>query len=339
MPDGKREMGSIVQEIRRKGVRRSLSQSLSDWDKELAQNESISELPDSRQNTPKLDRVPTTGDLRGKRKMVKRSKSVTLPEEAQSDNSPPTVLEKHSPLKPHRLQFLVSPIAGATAGALEISLLWPMEWAKVQMQLPRTDANYSLLKDIRRTRFGIYKGLPPMLIGVPLQGATRFTVLDRIKQALTEPGEVPGRATNLVAGILAGTLEATLVVTPVETIKTRLVDANKGLVRGTINFYKTEGVAGIYRGLFPTIMKSASNQALRFFIFGEYKRIVMGSLPTSEMPPSQALAGGMVAGAIGSLITMPFDVVKTRMQGLQAKKYSGFINCLLTMGREEGITA
>eukprot|EP00965_Chrysotila_dentata_P080953 2672134-Pleurochrysis_carterae.AAC.4 len=28
----------------------------------------------------------------------------------------------------------------------------------------------------------------------------------------------------------------------------------------------------------------------------------------------QALAGGMLAGTIGSFITMPFDVVKTRMQ-------------------------
>ena len=33
--------------------------------------------------------------------------------------------------------------------------------------------------------------------------------------------------TNLVAGILAGTLEAILVVAPVETVKTRLVDANQ----------------------------------------------------------------------------------------------------------------
>ena len=33
--------------------------------------------------------------------------------------------------------------------------------------------------------------------------------------------------TNLVAGIMAGTLEAILVVAPVETVKTRLVDADQ----------------------------------------------------------------------------------------------------------------
>ena len=43
---------------------------------------------------------------------------------------------------------------------------------------------------------------------------------------------------------------------------------------GMIDFVSAEGPAGIYRGLVPTIFKSASNQALRFGIFGEYKRVV-----------------------------------------------------------------
>ena len=203
--------------------------------------------------------------------------------------------------------------------------------------------------------------------------------------------------TNLVAGMLAGTLEACLVVAPVETVKTRLVDADKGLLRGgettghhhrhlrlrlrhrllrlprlptpppassrgaVYDFVQAEGISGIYRGLFATICKSASNQALRFVIFGEYKRYVWGNRPKAsprpprppalppcsgaapslsppltapavaaplsapatrqeEMPPVVALGGGMVAGALGSVITMPFDVLKTKMQGLGASK-------------------
>ena len=85
-------------------------------------------------------------------------------------------------------------------------------------------------------------------------------------------------------------------------------------------FVKAEGIAGIYRGLFATVAKSASNQALRFVIFGEYKRLVWGSRPAHEMPPYVALGGGMVAGALGSVITMPFDVLKTKMQGLNANR-------------------
>ena len=133
---------------------------------------------------------------------------------------------------------------------------------------------------VRRVGTGLYKGLPAMLVGVPLQGAVRFTTLDAVKATLIEPGTqarrrtIPpglmdpdpdpdpgpgpdpdpdpgpgpdpdpdpgpgpdpdpkqaGPVTNLVAGIMAGTLEAVLVVAPVETVKTRLVDADQ--VRGS----------------------------------------------------------------------------------------------------------
>ena len=49
-----------------------------------------------------------------------------------------------------------------------------------------------------------------------------------------------------------------------------------GLLAGMRQFYAAEGLAGIYKGLSATIAKSASNQMLRFFIFNEYKRFVVG---------------------------------------------------------------
>ena len=153
----------------------------------------------------------------------------------------------------------------------------------------------------------------------------RFTTLDAVKATLIEPGTQAGPVTNLVAGIMAGTLEATLVVAPVETVKTRLVDADKGLLRGVYSFVQAEGLAGIYRGLFATVCKSAANQALRFVIFGEYRRLASRAGytgPAHEMPSWLALGGGMVAGALGSLITMPFDVLKTKMQGLRANRHA-----------------
>ena len=87
------------------------------------------------------------------------------------------------------------------AGALEITSLWPMEWAKVQTQLGK-----DVGAELRSKGFGIYRGLSSMLVGVPLQGAVRFTTLDSVKAMLVEPGKRAGPATNLVAGLLAGTL-------------------------------------------------------------------------------------------------------------------------------------
>lgn len=292
---------------------------------------------------PMEESGPTKGGL-------KRRPTQAMPNMAQgSEHAPEVVLgaedlahlpgvERPAPLPKH-LKVLVAPISGMMAGALEITTLWPFEWAKVQTQLNSSTPKWTLLGEARRVGIGLYKGLPAMLVGVPLQGAVRFTTLDSVRGALTEPGRAAGPVTNLAAGLIAGTLEATLVVTPVETVKTRLVDANTGLLRGMYGFVKAEGPKGIYRGLFPTIAKSASNQALRFVIFGEYKRIVWGSRPSNQMPPLLALAGGMVAGTIGSLITQPFDTIKTIMQGMNASKYNSTWHCLVTVIKTDGVRA
>ena len=156
------------------------------------------------------------------------------------EHAPPRVLalaraapDLELDLERARLRSLISPLAGTCAGALEIALTWPMEWAKVQSQLHRFDPRWSLLAQARASGTGIYKGLPPMLLGAPLQGAVRFSTLEQIRGALAAPGEAPGPGTNLAAGVLAGALEATLVVTPVETVKTRLVDADKAGVESS----------------------------------------------------------------------------------------------------------
>ena len=47
----------------------------------------------------------------------------------------------------------------------------------------------------------------------------------------------------------------------------------------------------------------------------------------------------VTAGVIGSIITMPFDVIKTKMQGLEAQRYSGTLDCIAKVVRNEGLIA
>ena len=101
------------------------------------------------------------------------------------------------------LKLLVAPIAGMLAGTLEITSLWPMEWAKVQIQLNKGLPGWSLIGDVRRVGTGLYKGLPAMLVGVPLQGAVRFSTLDAVRALVTEPGTQAGPLTNPLDAVRA----------------------------------------------------------------------------------------------------------------------------------------
>lgn len=117
-------------------------------------------------------------------------------------------------------------------------------------------------------------------------------------------------------------------------------------------------------------MKQGTNQGFRFMWFNEYRRIVTkeGTEPLSAVG---SLLGGMSAGCfsvctgstmmrllrtksvinltllnyvavmcmIQTVCNNPFDVVKTRMQGTQASRYSGTLDCFKKVLSNEGIGA
>ncbi len=108
-------------------------------------------------------------------------------------------------------------------------------------------------------------------------------------------------------------------MTPIETVKTKLIQNNMPFVAGVKDIVRRKGPAGLYQGVFSTVLKQSSNQGLRFMFFNEYKRIATDDGKV-KLSPLGSLLGGMAAGAFSTLGNNPFDVVKTRMQGNEAKK-------------------
>merc|ERR1740139_1366351 len=86
---------------------------------------------------------------------------------------------------------------------------------------------------------------------------------------------------SLLCGLFAGCTEAVVAVTPMETVKVRLIHdkiagTNKynGLFNGMSVIGKAEGFWGLYKGLGPTMVKQGSNQAIRFLIYNDlYKTL------------------------------------------------------------------
>jgi len=141
--------------------------------------------------------------------------------------------------------------------------------------------------------------------------------------------------------------EAIIAVTPSETIKTKLIDdaksANpqfKGLVHGTRTIMREEGLRGIYRGLFPVMARQGANSAVRFTSYSTLKQFVQGNTrPGQDLPTSLTFLIGATAGLITVYTTMPLDVVKTRMQTLEARsQYRNALHCAVRIYTEEGIS-
>jgi solute carrier family 25 (mitochondrial citrate transporter), member 1 len=96
------------------------------------------------------------------------------------------------------------------------------------------------------------------------------------------------------------------------------------------------GLGGIYKGLTATILKQGTNQGIRFLVFNEVKKVMVGDDPKAKLPWYNTMLAGALAGAASVIGNNPLDVVKSRMQGLDAKKYKNSLDCLIQIYRESG---
>lgn len=151
---------------------------------------------------------------------------------------------------------------------------------------------------------------------------------------------------KLLAGLGAGVCEAVLAVTPMETIKVKFINDQRsakplyrGFVHGITTIVRNEGLSGVYKGLSATIIKQGSNQAIRFYVMETCRDMYKGDDPKRPVPKLLVGAFGVVAGAASVFGNTPVDVVKTRMQGLEAHKYKSTADCAMKIWRQEGVAA
>lgn len=165
--------------------------------------------------------------------------------------------------------------------------------------------------------------------------------------ALTDP-----QVSNALAGAGAGAIAATIVC-PLDVLKTRLQvstlrsggDAYVSTYQSLAHIAKTEGVAGLYRGLTPTIVALLPNWAVYFTVYESLKQVLSGG-EEGHNGPLQHMASAAGAGAATVLFTNPLWVVKTRLQvqhseALRASMpqrvpYRGTANALYRVATEEG---
>mmetsp|Transcript_25473 Transcript_25473/g.72085 ORF Transcript_25473/g.72085 Transcript_25473/m.72085 type:complete len:286 (-) Transcript_25473:233-1090(-) len=239
---------------------------------------------------------------------------------------------------------VVATLSGALAGMVETTVVWPMEYTKTHLQLDKSRRYKGMVDCARQTvrahgPLGLYRGLAPVVVGSFPKAGIRFGAFNYIQTQLRLPDGTVTPARNFASGLVAGACEAVIAVAPIETVKTKLIDGNKPFMTGLREIIHKEGFRGVYRGVLATIGKQSSNQGLRFMAFGMYTNYMTRDSPGRTLASYEALVGGMMAGCFSTLCNNPFDMMKTRMQGLRAGEYNGFVDCFLKVVREEGVLA
>jgi len=86
-------------------------------------------------------------------------------------------------------------------------------------------------------------------------------------------------------------------------------------------------------------MRQGGNSAVRFTTYSTLKQFCQGAARTGQDLPVIITFGiGAVAGLVTVYTTMPLDVIKTRMQSLDARtQYRNSFHCAYRIFTEEGL--
>jgi len=246
---------------------------------------------------------------------------------------------------PQQKSFWVSLLSGGVSGALAICVTYPTEYLKTRMQLYEESSRKGMwfcAKDTVKKYgpLGFYRGLDTLLyFSIPKVGV-RFGVNEVCKNNIFTDNS---RTSIFASGFISGIFEALLVVTPMETLKVKLIHDRfqeqpkfRNFFHGVYMIYKQDGFAGMYKGPLATVARQSSNAGIRFLVYDETKSLIekhFGFLPKAAI---LMLSGGM-AGAVNVFANGPIDVVKTNMQGLDAHKYKNSFDCGYQIWKKEGL--
>ncbi|KAF9202564.1 hypothetical protein BGZ49_007276 [Haplosporangium sp. Z 27] len=269
------------------------------------------------------------------------------------------------------LPFTFQLLAGAVAGVAEVSCMYPLDLVKTRLQLQVTtnrsilansalansakpaidQAPYTSILDCLRKVlqqggfFNLYRGsLPPILAEAPRR-AVKFGANEQwgfvLKKFLSVDQFTVMQAG--VVGSMAGVTEAFL-VTPFDLVKVRLQDRNSlGVYRGTFDCIRKilaqEGVLTFYHGIDSTAWKHATWSGA-YFMTIQIFRIAFPQRSSTSKKESMLrnFVAGTIGGIFGTLISNPFDVIKSRIQNQKggAVKYGFALPSIARIYREEG---
>ncbi|XP_054945718.1 LOW QUALITY PROTEIN: tricarboxylate transport protein, mitochondrial-like [Physeter macrocephalus] len=250
-----------------------------------------------------------------------------------------------------RKATLTHPGKAILAGDVEICITSPTEYVKTQLQLDERlhPPRYQGIGDCMRWTVHnhgvpvLYRGLISLLYGSIPKAAVRFGMFEFLSNHMQDAQGRLDSTHGLLCGLGAGVADAVVVVCPVETIKVKFIHDQtspspkyRGFFHGVREIVWEQGLKGTYQDFVATVLKQGSNQAILVFVVTSLRNWYQGGKPNKPMNPLITGVFGAITGTASVHGNTPLDVIKTRMQGLEALKYHKMWDRGLQILRNEG---
>jgi solute carrier family 25 (mitochondrial oxoglutarate transporter), member 11 len=287
-----------------------------------------------------------------------RSEAMVSAKGVQNDTAAVANDFLHTPLMRAALPF----INGGISGMVATTVIQPVDMIKVRIQLagegkaggPRATP-ISVTREILASgkALDLYTGLSAGLLRQAVYTTARLGFFDTFMGSLAARtkarGGTVGFKERAAAGLSAGGLAA-MIGNPADLALIRMQSDGlkplaerknyKSVIDALSSIAKSEGVAALWAGAAPTVVRAMALNFGQLAFFSEAKAQL--KTRTTWSANTQTLSASAVAGFFASFFSLPFDFVKTRLQkqtkGPDGKvPYSGMVDCFTKVAKQEGI--
>eukprot|EP00760_Papus_ankaliazontas_P005525 PhM_4_TR12640/c0_g1_i1/m.53179/K15104/SLC25A11, OGC; solute carrier family 25 (mitochondrial oxoglutarate transporter), member 11 len=257
----------------------------------------------------------------------------------------------------HYPAWMVFP-ASTVSGMAAWTVVHPMDLLKVRMQMANQNHEPASISAVltrlmkERGAIALFDGLSAGLARQVVYSTIRLGCYDVFRDAITG-GAKPEDTTmlqRLLAGASSGSLAAFLSC-PIEVALVRMqgdAQAPEAQRRNYTSVFnalsrvaREEGVATFWRGATPTVARATVVGITQVGFYDQAKAWLMQANPDVFTPAAMStfVCASLLTGVFYSFVTMPIETAKIRMQSQRGTKYTGLLQSMACVAKEEGVTA
>lgn len=233
--------------------------------------------------------------------------------------------------------FTLALIAGGCAGTSVDVALHPLDTIRTRLQ---SQDGFLKSGGFR----GVYRGILSATLGSAPGAAFFFSTYETMKKVIKSGSGGSEHWTHHAAASSCGEVAACLIRVPTAVVTQNMqVGHYNSFSQAVTTTFKNGGIGGFYNGYGTTVMREIPFAFIQFPIYEGFKK-AWSAWQSAETTPVQGAMCGSVAGAIAGAVTTPLDVAKTRIMLERTtedgvKRYSGTVNTLSLIAKEEGFPA
>lgn len=252
---------------------------------------------------------------------------------------------------PNGIKFLFGGLSGMAATCF----VQPLDLVKTRMQVSKAaggtkPTTLSVITGVVKNEgiTTLYNGLSAGLLRQATYTTTRLGIYTWLFEKFSSDGKPPNFAMKAILGMAAGG-SAAFIGTPAEISLIRMTSDGSLPVEKRRNYtsvfnalariYKEEGLATMWRGATPTIVRAMVVNAAQLATYSQAKQAILTSGYIQDGIFCHFVAS-MISGLVTTIASMPVDIAKTRLQSMKyidgKPEYKGAGDVLMKVIKKEG---